>query len=109
MRQWIYLAAYFFLCIQSYSHAEASDTVGSDSGDSPWLFVPIITTDPKIGTSLGLLSSYLYRFDPESTSSMFGAAVYSSTDSKLAGLYARMYFDNDSKRLNFFAGGGRNQ
>jgi hypothetical protein len=59
MRLWIYLTACCFLFSHSHSYAEASDKAASDSDESPWLFVPILTSDPQIGTSLGLLGMYL--------------------------------------------------
>ena len=72
----------------------------SYSNESPWLAVPVITSDPKVGTSLGALAGYLHRFDPQSPVSLFGiAGNYSNTDSYTLGLFARSYFGADRHRL----------
>jgi hypothetical protein len=76
--------------------------------EPPWLVMPTFSSDPKVGTSFGFLGGYLHKFDASSTSSMFGAAAsYSNTDSTVGGLFARTYWDADSKRLTAFAGGGK--
>ena len=33
---------------------------------SPWLFVPVFSSSPKLGTSGGGLAAYMHTFDPES-------------------------------------------
>jgi hypothetical protein len=72
----------------------------ADAEESPWLAVPVISSDPKIGTSLGALAGYLYRFDPGSPVSIFGiAGNYSNTDSYTAGLFTKSYFGGDRHRL----------
>jgi hypothetical protein len=69
--------------------------------ESPWLIAPTMSSDPKLGTTAGLLGGYLIRFDPESPTSMFGAmGSYSSTDSTVFGTFARTYFGQDNHRLN---------
>jgi hypothetical protein len=69
-------------------------------GESPWLFAPILTSNPKLGTSAGALGGYLKRFDAQSPVSTFGAAgVYSDTDSYVAGAFANTYFGADRHRL----------
>lgn len=74
---------------------------------SPWLAVPLISSDPKVGTSAGALAGYLFKLDPESTSSMVGVGgTYSTTDSYAGGLFLRSFWDGDSKRLSAFGGGG---
>jgi hypothetical protein len=80
----------------------------AEAQDSPWLAVPIVSSDPKLGTSGGLMAAYLYRFDPASTISMFGVTgLYTSTGSKVGGVFARTYFGKDRHRLVVFAGGGK--
>jgi outer membrane protein assembly factor BamA len=75
---------------------------------SPWLAIPMISSDPKVGTSGGGMVGYLFKLDPESTSSMIGiGATYSTTDSFLGGVFLRTFWDQDRKRLVFFGGGGK--
>ncbi len=74
---------------------------------SPWLFTPTLSSDPKVGTSVGAMAAYLHRFDQESPVSMFGAtASYSNTDSVRGGLFARTYFNQDTQRLMLGLFGG---
>lgn len=80
----------------------------SEAQESPWLAVPIVSSDPKLGTSGGVMAAYLYRFDPASSMSMFGiSGLYTSTGSKVGGVFARAYFGEDRHRLIAFAGGGK--
>ena len=75
---------------------------------SPWLAVPLVASDPKVGTSGGGLAGYLYRFDEQSPTSTFGvAANYSNTDSYTAGLFARAYFRADRHRLSAGVASGK--
>ncbi len=74
---------------------------------SPWLFAPLVSSSPKMGTSAGALGAYLRYFDPESQVSMFGALYqYSTTDSQFGGVFARTSFGADHHRLEGFAGFG---
>ncbi|BBO75893.1 hypothetical protein DSCW_33100 [Desulfosarcina widdelii] len=78
------------------------------SKSSPWLAVPMVSSDPKVGTSAGGMVGYLFKLDPDSTSSMLGVGgTYSTTDSLLGGVFLRTYWDQDSKRFIFFGGGGK--
>ena len=75
--------------------------------ESPWLIMPTFSSNPKLGTSLGILGAYLHYFDEQSQVSMFGAsAQYTSTDSAVGGLFAKMSFDADHQRLIALAFGG---
>ena len=68
---------------------------------SPWLFAPVFTSNPKLGTTLGATAGYLHFFDPKSRPSMFAATgQYSNTGSMVAGVFARTSFDADHQRLN---------
>jgi len=68
--------------------------------ESPWLLVPTISSDPKLGSAVGFMAGYLKKFDEESPASMFGAmGTYSDTDSFFYGAFARSYFDNDKQRI----------
>jgi hypothetical protein len=53
------------------------------------LVLPTFSSDPKLGTSLGVPGAYLHYFDEQSQVSMVGAtAQYSSTDSMTGGVFA---------------------
>ncbi len=67
---------------------------------SPWLVTPLVSSDPKMGSSLGVLGGYLFTVDeasPVSTAMVFG--TYSSTDSYVAGFFTKTYFDSDRQRV----------
>jgi len=67
---------------------------------SPWLFVPIVSSSPKLGTSGGLLAAYLKVFDPDSRVSLFGVNYqYTTTHSSIGGLFARASFGADHHRV----------
>jgi hypothetical protein len=75
--------------------------------ESPWLLVPSLSSNPKLGTSVGGMGGYMHYFDPESRVSIFGlSAQYTSTDSLTAAVFAKMSFAADHQRLNVFAAGG---
>jgi Omp85 superfamily domain len=64
------------------------------------MFMPVASSNPKLGTSLGGLAGYLHSFDEKSRPSIFAVtAQYSDTDSLVAGLYGRMSFDEDHQRV----------
>ncbi len=68
--------------------------------ESPWMLTPTISSDPKLGTTLGFMGAYIKKFDEESPASMFGViGSYSDTDSFFYGAFARSYFDNDNQRI----------
>lgn len=81
---------------------------GKAPAQSPWLLLPIFSSNPKLGTSLGALGAYLHYFDEESKPSMFGVtAQYTSTGSTVGGAFAKASFGADHHRLTAFAGGGK--
>lgn len=68
---------------------------------SPWLLTPTLSSDPKLGTSLGFLSAYVKHIDEASPASTFGlTGSYSSTDSTVLALFAKTYFSEDKHRIN---------
>jgi len=76
--------------------------------ESPWLFVPIVSSDPKLGTSSGALAAYLHRFDEKSSVSMFGVGgLYTTTHSSVGALFARTFFGEDHHRLFALAATGK--
>lgn len=80
---------------------------GDINVNSPWLVTPTLSSDPKLGTSVGAVVGYLVKLDNESPTSMFGAAgSYSATGSQVGGLFARAYLAGDQHRISGFVGGG---
>ncbi|UTF58949.1 BamA/TamA family outer membrane protein [Gilvimarinus sp. DA14] len=76
--------------------------------ESPWLLVPKISSNPKIGTSVGGVGGYLFQLDKESTASMAALmANYSDTDSVTASGFFKGFWDGDSKRLIAGVAGGK--
>jgi hypothetical protein len=62
--------------------------------------VPLVSSSPKLGTSVGALGAYATTFDPASRLSLFGAmAQYTSTESIIAALFARTSFAADHHRI----------
>ena len=71
-----------------------------ESKSSPWLITPLISSDPKLSTSAGVLAGYVYHFDEQSPASLFGVfGTYSTTDSWFAGAFGKAYFGEDRHRL----------
>jgi hypothetical protein len=92
------LLALLLALVSAMSGADALQA--AETADSPWLLAPLLTSDPKLGTSGGALAGYLHQFDPESPASTFGVTgVYSNTDSYVAGAFANTYFGQDRHRL----------
>jgi hypothetical protein len=72
---------------------------------SPWLLLPLVSSGPKLGTSFGVLGSYLHYFDPKSQVSMFGLMYeYSTTKSQVGAVFARTSFAEDRQRLEGLIG-----
>src|SRR6188472_2804826 len=68
---------------------------------SPWLLLPVVSSNPKLGTTGGGLGAFLHSFDPESRVSIFGAMYqYTSTHSQIAAAFARTSFKRDHQRLS---------
>ncbi|MFC1765337.1 hypothetical protein ACFL6U_25110 [Planctomycetota bacterium] len=68
--------------------------------ESPWLIAPLVSSDPKISTALGLLAGYVYDFDVNSPPSLIGAmGSYSITHSYYYGAFAKLHFGQDQHRL----------
>ncbi|MGH8642863.1 MAG: BamA/TamA family outer membrane protein [Burkholderiales bacterium] len=77
-----------------------SRPAGADQEESPWLLAPVFSSNPKLGTSLGALAGYLHYFDQKSRPSIFAATgQYTSTESIVAGAFAKTSFDEDHQRL----------
>lgn len=71
-----------------------------ETKSSPWLITPLLSSDPKVSTSAGLLAGYIHKFDKESPPSMFGImGTYSTTNSYYYGAFAKSHFGQDNHRL----------
>jgi hypothetical protein len=67
---------------------------------SPWLLAPTFSSNPKLGTSLGLIAAYMHYFDEKSQVSMFGVnGLYTSTDSAIVVLAAKSSWNADHHRI----------
>ncbi|HEX4566010.1 MAG TPA: hypothetical protein VH138_05230 [Vicinamibacterales bacterium] len=103
-RSHIALAA-FFACsvlVPAATFAQDPDTPasGSDEASSPWLIVPVVSSNPKIGTSGGAMAAFVKRFDPESRVSLIGLMYqYTSTESSIGAAFARTSFGADHHRI----------
>jgi len=101
----ILLAIIQLLIVASISLAEAS---APKQEESPWILAPKITSDPKLGTSLGVTGGYLYQFDADSTQSMFlVTGSYSKTESWVTGFFGQMFFDENQQKLLIGLAGGK--
>ena len=68
--------------------------------ESPWMLVPTLTSDPKLGTSLGLTGGYIHQFDSDSTPSiLLASGSYSNTDSRVLALFGQAFFDSDRQKM----------
>jgi outer membrane protein assembly factor BamA len=75
---------------------------------SPWMFVPVVSSSPKLGTAGGGLAAFLHKFDPDSRVSILGVqTIYTSTDSLVASAFARTSFGADHHRVILIGVGGR--
>ena len=80
----------------------------TEPAGSPWVLVPLFSSDPKVGTSLGMMGGYLFKLDPGSTSSIASlVGTYSNTNSYILAALLRSYWDGDSKRLLSAFGAGK--
>lgn len=87
------LIAPFLCCMTALASTE-------EEKESPWLVTPTISSDPKLGTTLGGIAAYLHRFDENSEQSMFGLfGTYSNTDSYVAGIFGELYFDSNKHKV----------
>jgi len=80
---------------------------GKASKESPWTVLPMVSSNPKLGTVYGLGGGLIFHFDEQSRASKFSAsAQHTSTDSTMASLSLKTSFGEDRHRLNLTAKGG---
>src|SRR3954465_3278987 len=67
---------------------------------SPWLLLPIVSSNPKLGTAVGGFGGDAITFDPGGRVSLFGATYqYTSTHSTIGAAFARTSFGADHHRI----------
>ena len=85
---------------QEPSAGQAPAGQASEERSSPWLLLPVVSSNPKLGTAFGGMGAYLRLFDPKSQPSLFGVTYqYTSTNSQIAGAFARTSFGADHHRI----------
>ncbi|MBS0454348.1 MAG: BamA/TamA family outer membrane protein [Proteobacteria bacterium] len=96
------------ICLGAHSEEEntSSQQPPEDQGvmaqhaRSPWLFVPLVSTGPKLGTSLGAMAGYIHRFDAQSPPSMLAVqGKGSNTGSSTVAAGGKLYFNEDRDRV----------
>ena len=79
---------------------QTDSTTLSAQERSPWLLAPILSSNPKLGTSAGALAGYMHYFDEKSRPSIFAvSAQYSDTGSLIGGAFGKASFHEDYHRL----------
>jgi hypothetical protein len=85
---------------QSSSQAASAQPAAADKARSPWLVLPVFSSSPKLGTSVGGLGAYMRKFDKDSRVSLFGLSYqYTSTHSQIVSAFARTSFSADHHRI----------
>jgi hypothetical protein len=88
------------LMAQEPAPVEPAANQKAEKRSSPWLLVPVVSSNPKLGTSFGAMGAYLRLFDPDSQVSLFGLTYqYTSTHSTIAAAFARTSFRADHHRI----------
>jgi len=74
----------------------------------PWLFAPVFSSSPKLGTAVGGLGAYMHTFDADSRVSLFGVMYeYTTTHSQIGIAFARTSFGRDHHRVIAIGAFGR--
>ena len=80
--------------------ASAQPAAAEKEAPSPWLFVPVFSSSPKLGTAIGGLGAFMHTFDPDSRVSLIGVTYrYTSTHSQIFSAFARTSSGADHHRL----------
>jgi len=78
----------------------ASTVPAAPSHHSPWLFVPLVSSNPKLGTSLGAMVGYIHKFDAASEPSLLATQMQrSNTDSRTLGVGGKAYWNENRDQL----------
>jgi hypothetical protein len=110
------LTTLLILCALSVSPTASAQTTPSEPSPaqapaepprSGFLFVPVFSSNPKLGTAGGALVGFMHVFDPGSRVSIFGVMYqYTSTHSQIGTVFARTSFGADHHRLVAIAAAG---
>jgi len=96
---WIALT-WTLLAVPQAVTAQERDPAAVVDRSSPSLLAPLVSSSPKLGTAFGGMAAYLITFDAGSEVSLFGVNYqYTSTDSTIAGAFARTSFRADHHRI----------
>ncbi len=73
---------------------EAADPEpAAKSAESPWLLTPAVSSDPKLGSTHGVVGGYTFDVDAGSRpSTVMAFGTYSDTDSWFAGLFGDIHW-----------------
>jgi hypothetical protein len=97
--RWPIILCLILACI-ALAQAAEEKTDSLDERESPWLILPLLSTNPKLDTAAGAMAAYIKKFDEKSRTSMFGVqAKYSKSDSITAGMFGRTSFGEDHHRI----------
>lgn len=67
---------------------------------SPWLFVPLLSSSPKLDTAAGMMVGYLHQFDEGSRPSLFTlSGKYTTSESLITSAFAKTSFGADHHRI----------
>ena len=107
----MYVAA-LMLLLPLYSSAQPMEPTPAQAEktdkESPWLLTPLVSSEPKLGATLGGLGAYLKRFDPGSTQSMMGLyGTYSDTESWVLAAFGDIYLQDNKHKIVVGAVSGR--
>ena len=101
-------AALLLAAVPAPAQTARATTSAEVERESPWLVVPILSVDPKLGTSLGAMAGYMHHFDEKSRLSMVAASVqWTSTGSVVGGVFGTASWAADRERLVAGVVGGR--
>lgn len=81
---------------------------GAHKRPSPWLLVPLVSSNPKLGSSVGLMAGYVRKLDATSEPSMLAMQLQrSNTSSRTYGAGGKAFWGDNANQLQFGVGGGK--
>jgi len=84
------------------------DETSKPTRRSPWLLVPLVSSNPKLGTSLGGMVGYIKRFDDVSEPSLLAVqAQRSNTSSSTFALGGKLYWNENNDQMQLGLAGGK--
>ncbi|MGA0344500.1 MAG: hypothetical protein ACO3RT_07210 [Arenicellales bacterium] len=97
------------LCLLAVFTSHTTRSEGPNSRErSPYVAVPLLSSSPKLDTSVGVLLGYLKSFDEASPPSFFAVSgTYSASESHTLVAFGQTFFDQGRQRFNFAASQGR--